>query len=90
MGKPEMRCTDFVEEVSDWIEGGLSDDRRQLLEEHVSFCPGCCVYLEQTRAAVNGIAFDVLAADLAAGGEAPSPGLRSALLEAFRASRSID
>jgi hypothetical protein len=74
-----MRCVEFVEQVSDWLEGGLADDERVLVEEHLSFCQPCGRYLEQFRAAllVVHLAGEQL-------GEAPPAPVRTALLEAFR------
>ena len=52
MLQPEVRCVEFVDEVTEWMEGGLTDDERLLLEEHLSICPHCTRYLDQLRAAL--------------------------------------
>ena len=51
MLQPEVRCVEFVDEVTEWMEGGLTDDQRLLLEEHLAICPHCTRYLDQLRAA---------------------------------------
>jgi hypothetical protein len=80
MRQPEIRCVEFVESVSDWLEGALSDDDRLLLEEHLVICPHCTEYLTQLR---------LTAAVLREGSvtDAPPPAARAALLDAFRAGR---
>jgi hypothetical protein len=79
MVQPAVRCVEFVETVTDWMEGALDDDARLLLEEHLVICPHCTDYLRQLRAttAVLGTS--------AATGDAPPASARAALLAAFRA-----
>lgn len=79
MLQPEVRCIEFVESVTDWMEGALGDEARVAVEEHLVICPHCLQYVDQLRAAVSTL-----------GVERPAPpgevddALRSALLEAFR------
>ena len=80
MRQPEIRCIEFVESVTDWMEGALAGDERLRLEEHLVICPHCTEYVAQLR----------LAATVLRGGgaaEAPPPTARAALLDAFRARR---
>ena len=80
MRQPEIRCVEFVESVTDWMEGALADDERLMLEEHLVICPHCTEYVAQLRLAAT-----VLRGGRAA--EAPPPTARAALLDAFRARR---
>jgi anti-sigma factor RsiW len=72
----ELTCRDFVELVTDYLEGRLGPRARARFEEHLALCPGCDAYLEQMRAT------------LAALGRLPEERLsgaaRGALLSAFR------
>lgn len=79
MLQPEVRCVEFVDEVTEWMEGGLTDDERLLLEEHLAICPNCTRYLEQLR-----VALAVLDDAEESSGESPSESARDALLAAFR------
>ena len=81
MRQPEIRCVEFVEAVTDWMEGALGDDDRLALEEHLVICPHCTDYVAQLRLTAN-----VLRARPVT--EAPPPAARAALLETFRQQRS--
>jgi anti-sigma factor RsiW len=76
MAQPGVRCSEFVEVVTDWMEGALDDDARLTVEEHLAICPHCSDYVVQLRRSI-----DVLR-------EAPRPAppaaARQALLDAFR------
>ena len=82
MLQPEVRCIEFVDEVTEWMEGGLTDDERLLLEEHLSICPHCTRYLDQLRNALVLLhaAEEVL-------GESPPESARDELMVAFRQMR---
>lgn len=45
----DIRCVEFVELVTEWMEGALSDAERGGVEEHVAICPDCTIYLAQLR-----------------------------------------
>ena len=83
MTQPAVRCVEFVESVTDWMEGALGDDERLVLEEHLVICPHCTEYVEQLRltTAVLAEVDDQLAHD------APPPAARAPLLDAFRRQR---
>jgi anti-sigma factor RsiW len=74
-----LTCEEFVELVTAYLEGTLSDSDRRAFEEHMDLCPGCDHYLDQYRTTI-----DLL-------GELPqeslSPPARERLLEAFAAWR---
>ena len=83
MGQPGVRCVDFVEVVTEWMEGALEDDSRVELEEHLAICPHCTEYVEQLRLASEALRESSTTASPAA----PPPQARAALLEAFRRGR---
>ena len=80
MRQPEIRCVEFVETVTDWMEGALSDEERLLLEEHLVICPHCTEYVAQLRL-TSGVLRERPVT------EAPPAHARAALLDAFRAGR---
>ena len=45
----EISCQEFVELVTDFIEGQLAEARRIEVEIHLGTCDGCETYLEQIR-----------------------------------------
>lgn len=75
-----MTCAQFVELVTDYLEGDLGPDERTRFEAHLAECPGCTDYLDQIRATQ-----DVLGAVSL---EPLSPRARDQLLTAFRSWRS--
>ena len=73
-------CQEFVELVTDYREGALPEDRRDMVEEHLVVCDWCKTYLEQIEATTDALP--------AAGLDEPlSQDARAALLSAFRAWR---
>jgi anti-sigma factor RsiW len=42
-------CRQFVEDVTAYLEGTLSDDVARLVEGHLADCPHCREYLAQMR-----------------------------------------
>ena len=41
----QIPCVEIVEVVTDWMEGGLDDDTRALVEEHLVLCSPCNAYV---------------------------------------------
>ena len=72
---PDLTCSELVELVTDYLEGGLSAAERARFEAHVAACEGCHVYVEQIRTTVR------LAGRARALEDRPEV---AALLEAFR------
>jgi len=69
-------CREFVELVTDYLEGALPQDERVRFEAHLAECDGCTGYLEDMRR---------LAGSLQEAPEPPpDPATREALLRAFR------
>jgi anti-sigma factor RsiW len=71
-----MTCQEFVELVTDYVEGVLDEDTRMRFEHHIGLCPGCDTYLRQmedTAARLGSIPAETL-----------SDEAQSTLLDAFR------
>jgi predicted anti-sigma-YlaC factor YlaD len=45
-----ITCQEVVELVTDYLERALPAEEASLFEQHLSFCEGCIVYVEQIRA----------------------------------------
>jgi anti-sigma factor RsiW len=72
----EVACREIVELVTAYLDDALTPADRERFEEHLVFCDGCDMYLEQMRATI-----------LATGRLTPEPlpaELEERLLEAFR------
>jgi anti-sigma factor RsiW len=77
----EMTCKEFVELVTDLVEGQLAEAERLEADMHVSECDGCATYLEQVRATIAGLR-------ALAESDDDFPRTREQALAAFRASQS--
>ncbi len=75
-----MRCTEFVELVTAYLENQLPADERAKFEEHLRLCPGCERYLDQFRTMIS------LLGQLPE--ESISEAARASLLDAFADWRS--
>jgi hypothetical protein len=51
----EMTCQEFVELVTDLIEGQLDEVRLAEARAHVGECEGCATYLEQIEQTITGL-----------------------------------
>ncbi len=71
-----LECREFVELVTEYLEGTLPPPERARFEAHIALCPGCATYLEQMRQTVR--ATGTLAED-----SISEPALQD-LLDAFR------
>jgi anti-sigma factor RsiW len=69
-------CREFVELVTDYLEGALPDADRVRFEAHLAECDGCSGYLEDMRRLVGTMH--------EAPEPPPDPRTREALLAAFR------
>jgi len=49
----QLTCEELVEIVTEYLEGGLSDAKRERFEEHVVVCSGCANYLDQIRITIE-------------------------------------
>jgi anti-sigma factor RsiW len=44
-----ITCQELVEQVTEYLDGALSVEETELLEQHVNFCEGCDWYLDEMR-----------------------------------------
>jgi anti-sigma factor RsiW len=71
-------CREFVELVSDYLEGALSERERARFEAHLAECDGCAGYLGDMRRMIASLGA------IREAPPAPDPETREALLRAFR------
>ena len=45
----DLTCQEFVELVTDYLEGALDEDTVRRFEEHMDLCQGCETYLSQMK-----------------------------------------
>jgi anti-sigma factor RsiW len=50
-----MICRDFVEEVTNYLEGKLSEAEERWTDEHLAQCEHCRAYLAQMRATIAAL-----------------------------------
>jgi anti-sigma factor RsiW len=74
------RCRQFVEAVTDYLEGAMSGTERARFERHLAQCDGCEHYLAQIRRTIDLTGRITPAAIDALGSDA-----RERLVGAFRA-----
>lgn len=75
-----ITCREFVELVTEYLDGQLDADTRARFEQHVAQCPGCATYLDQIHEATQLLGRVTL--------DSISPAARRQLLDAFRSWRS--
>jgi anti-sigma factor RsiW len=56
LARDPLMCQEFVELVTDYLEGALSRRDRRRVERHLAACHGCTAYLEQMRLAIRATA----------------------------------
>jgi anti-sigma factor RsiW len=44
-----ITCQELVERVTEYLDGALSVEETELLEQHVNFCEGCDWYVDEMR-----------------------------------------
>ena len=49
MAVHDVRCREVVELVTDFLEGALPVERRDLFERHIAMCTWCQSYMDQMR-----------------------------------------
>jgi anti-sigma factor RsiW len=69
-------CREFVELVTDYLEGTLPAQERARMEAHLAECDGCTGYLEDMRRLIGSLH--------ATPEPPPDPETREALRRAFR------
>lgn len=50
-----MRCQEFVEVVTDYLEQQMTEARRLWTDEHLAGCGACQAYLEQMRQTITAL-----------------------------------
>lgn len=85
-----LSCRMLVEDVTEWMEGGLSTGRRAELELHLVTCVGCTAYVEQLRQTSRALAATAQAEDVPPEDGGPPAEVRTALLDLFRQRRPPD
>jgi len=71
-----LACREFVELVTDYLEGALTPEDRARMDAHLAGCEGCTGYLEDIRAIARSLpAVELPPAD---------PATHATLLAAFR------
>jgi anti-sigma factor RsiW len=48
----DLPCVDFVEIVTEYLEGSLTVSERLAMERHLAFCSPCVDYIEQMRTTI--------------------------------------
>ena len=71
-----VSCQEVVELVSDYLEQALPAERAAVFEQHLNFCEGCVVYVDQVRSTVQSVG-ELRPEDV-------PPETRAKLLAAFR------
>ena len=53
MIRDDVRCSEVVDVLTDYLDGALPPDQRVALEQHLLFCEGCVSFVEQMRTTVG-------------------------------------
>jgi anti-sigma factor RsiW len=76
MASNDLSCKEFVEIVTNYLEGKLSQQEKARIDAHLTSCDGCYTYLEQMQQTIRYL------------GELPEEEIteeaRNKLLRAFR------
>ncbi|MGH2525851.1 MAG: anti-sigma factor family protein [Actinomycetota bacterium] len=78
----EMRCVEFVDLISDYLQGDVSDEQLVRMEHHLEGCAGCRAALEQIKTVIR-VTGRLTAADVAS----IDPLIRDRLLSTLRIPR---
>ena len=73
---PQISCRDFVELITDYLEGQIAAVEQHSIDDHLGDCPGCAEYVRQMRLTIAGLRG--LASD-----EVMFPQTRDELMRAF-------
>lgn len=50
-----ISCQEVVELVSDYVEQELPADEASVFEQHLNFCDGCVLYVDQVRKTIDAV-----------------------------------
>ncbi len=53
--REDIVCQEFVEEVTNYLEGKLSAAEERWTDEHLAKCEHCRAYLKQMRATISAL-----------------------------------
>jgi len=56
VSEAEVTCREFVELLTDYVEGVLDERTLSRVENHLALCDGCVTYSDQMRATVEALA----------------------------------
>ncbi|MGH2460783.1 MAG: anti-sigma factor family protein [Chloroflexota bacterium] len=48
-----LTCREFVELVTEFLEGTMPGEDRSRFEQHLAICPGCATYVDQMRQTIS-------------------------------------
>ena len=80
---PDIPCNQFVEIVTDYLDGALAPDELARVEEHLGICADCAGVLAQWRRVIE-VTGELRHDEV----EAIDPTTRASLMTAFRQARS--
>jgi len=72
-----LTCREFVEILTDYLDGALEPDERAEVERHLVICRGCSNYTEQMRSTIGLLS--------RLGSDPPQAAVSPGLLAMFRA-----
>lgn len=76
---PDLPCNQFVDLVTDYLDGTLDAGLRARVDQHLEACQGCRSVLAQWRETIH-LAGRLAEADV----DGITPEVRTSLMEAFR------
>ena len=50
---PDLACREFVQLVTDYLDGALPDETRAQVDSHLATCEGCRTVLAQWRTVID-------------------------------------
>lgn len=53
MPSSELSCREFIELVTEYLEGSLPPEEKERFEAHLAVCDGCETYLEQMKQTIQ-------------------------------------
>ena len=48
-----MKCTEFLRELTDYLDGTINESMRAELDEHLHWCHGCHVVMNTTKKTIE-------------------------------------
>ena len=60
----DLRCIEFVEVITEYLDGAVDEVQRRRIDSHLAGCAGCTAALDQFRTTIN-LSGRLTAADVA-------------------------